>query len=377
MTLDRKKISEYLIKGGILFFAISPFLSNIPFDIGLFLFIIGLILKEDRPSILARIEKPYIAFFLAGIISIFFSTEPLSTLIKIKFFRFFLLLPFLKIYLEENNKDNLIKIPIIAGTIIGSYIILTTLLNARNFPFYLHYHFENDGRIMPQWAQVFFLYLIISLYLLSKRRFPLPSLIFSLISLSIIILSKTRSTFIAILLTALVIPFFTSKRLFLIPILLSGGIFLYSHLHPESQVATLLRSVLMPFDRTNPRYGSNMARVEIIREAFSRPPLTIIMGSGFDSYELITKTPHRRIFSDPIHTLVCTGILGLLSFLWLIIHWLRKSVNLRDKGNFVPISISVGFLTAGLFEPTFYNTETLLSFLFLFTYFTEKDESKG
>jgi len=374
MRLDREGISKVLLKISFFLFAISPFISNIPFDIGLFFFFIGYLLKEKRASIFEKIDKPFIALFFAGIISIFFSLEPFSTLLKIRFFRFFLLVPFLKIYLEEEKKDNLLRIAIIAGIVVGSYIILTTLTNGRSLPFYLHYHFENDGRIIPQWSQVFFFYLIPSIYLISKREFFIPSLIFSLISLSIILLSKTRSTFIAIFCVSIVIPFLTSKKFLVFPISLIVGLFLYSRFYPSSQTSLLLKSVVNPFDRTTPRYGSNMERVEIIKEAFSRSPLNLITGSGFDSYEFQTKTSHKRIFSDIIHTLVCTGIIGLISFLWLIIHWFKGSLELGGKKSFVPISLLVGFLSAGLFEPNFYNTETLLSFLFLFTCYTNGHE---
>ncbi len=371
-----KKISNVLMNGGVILFSVSPFFSNIPFDIGLFLFFTGYLFKEKRLSIFERIDKPYIALFLAGVISIFFSSAPLETLAKIRFFRFFLLVPFLRIYFEEKNEKDVIKIALISGIIIGSCILLTTLLNTRNFPFYLHYHFENDGRIIPQWSQVFFFYLIPSVYLILKRKFSIPSLLFSLIAISIILLSKTRSTFIAIFCVLFVIPFFTSKKLLLIPVSCLLLLFLYSHFYPSSHTSILLKSVLAPFDKNNPRFGSNMERVEMIKEAFSREPLKIITGSGFDSYEFITKTPHRRIFSDPIHTLVCTGILGLISFLWLIIHWFRKSISHENRKNFVPISLVVGILVAGLFEPNFYNTETLLSLLFLFTWYTEKGEGR-
>jgi len=374
MKLDREKISRILLKISFLLFTISPFVSNIPFDIGLFLFFTGYLLKEKRASIFEKIDKPYIALFLAGIISIFFSPEPLSTLLKMRFYRFFLIVPFLRIYLEENGGENIVKIALISGIIIGSYILLTTITNGRNLPFYLHYHFENDGRIIPQWAQVFLFYLIPSIYLISKKELSIPSIIFPLISLSIIILSKTRSAFIALLLILIVIPFFTSKKLLVLPGVLIASLFLYSHFYPSSSSALLLKSVLKPFDITNPRYGSNMERVEILKEAFSRDTFNILTGNGFDSYEFITKTSRRRIFSDIIHTLVCMGILGFIAFLWLIIQWFKCSVNPHDKKNFVPLSLTIGFLSAGLFEATFYNTETLLSFLSLFTYYTNRHE---
>jgi len=374
MRLDRERISMILLKTSFSLFTISPFVSNIPFDIGLFLFFTGYLLKEKRASIFEKIDRPYIALFLAGIISIFFSPEPLSTLIKMRFYRFFLMVPFLRIYLEENGGENIVKISLISGIIIGSYILLTTLTNGRSLPFYLHYHFENDGRIIPQWSHVFFFYLIPSLYLISKKKFLTPSLIFSIISLSIIVLSKTRSTFIAIFCVSLVISFLKSKKFLIFPLSLIVILFLYCRFFPSSTPSLLVKSVIMPFDKSSPRYGSNMERVEMIKEAFSTHPLKVITGNGFDSYEFQTKTSHRRIFSDIIHTLVCTGIPGLAAFLWLIIHWFKSSVESWRKKDFVPLSLLAGFLSAGLFEPNFYNTETLLSFLFLFTWYTNRDE---
>lgn len=372
----KKKAGEILSRIGIYLCVVSPFLSSVPFDTGIALFFLGYLLQEERFNFLKEIDRPYFFLFLTALFSIFFSPSPLLTLLKMRFFRFFLLIPLLKFYLLKHGGEELIQLSLIAGILTGIYITITTILNIKTAPFYLHYHFENDGRIIPQWSHVFSFYLFLSSYLLLKRRFLTPSILFLIASLPIIILSKTRSTFLSLFCTAFIIPFFTSRKFLVVPITLSFFLFLYIHLRPSSEISGLVMSVIFPFNPSTPRYASNMERVKMIKDAFSRDISSILTGIGFDSYVLVGKTKYHRVFSDIIQTFLCTGIPGLLAFLYSLLHWIKESVKLSRDGNFVPVCVTAAFIIGGLLEPHLYNTETLLAFLFLITYFKARNEDE-
>ena len=127
------------------------------------------------------------------------------------------------------------------------------------------------------------------------------------------------------------------------------------------------------------RFGTNIERLQMMKDAVSilkKDPLT---GIGPEAYKFVVtgRHKHMRISMDHVHILATAGLIGFVTYIWLIFGFVQRCLKTeqteRKKGAFGLYHILsiclfaafIGFLVCGSFEPMFFSTRRLRFMMFL------------
>ena len=149
--------------------------------------------------------------------------------------------------------------------------------------------------------------------------------------------------------------------------------FVIASYYPDSTIGGLIKSIVNPFQLGGARSGSNMERLQMLKDTMSilrKDPFT---GIGQEAYKFVAtgRHKHMRISMDHVHILATAGLIGFVTYIWLIFGFVQRCLKTeqteRKKGAFGLYHILsicffaalVGFLVCGSFEPMFFSTRRL------------------
>ena len=316
----------------------------------------------------AGIEKPIIAFIVTLVFTSFFSIKPLYSLFSIGSFRFFLLYYMLANY--ELKRDFIRKLVVL--------IILMTVIWSlyETFEYFQIQTKSHRLNIYTAHINVLVIPILVGLLIMEqvekKKRAFLLLFLFILSMASFLSLSRTAwvGTFAGVTL----VLFYRNWKIALFLVLgMVTAAFVIASYYPDSTIGGLIKSIVNPFQLGGARSGSNMERLQMLKDTMSilrKDPFT---GIGQEAYKFVAtgRHKHMRISMDHVHILATAGLIGFVTYIWLIFGFVQRCLKTeqteRKKGAFGLYHILsicffaalVGFLVCGSFEPMFFSTRRL------------------
>jgi hypothetical protein len=336
-----------------------------------------------------EINTPLILFFLAAVISLIFYVEPVEPLKSAKKLKMFLI--FAAYYYFIVHRPPLPKIRkyfyilMFAFGLTLLFIILQNHLGEGVIPYrYNTFQWDQGRRVYPLYGQFSSIILLIILPVLlfsksicGKERTLLIFMLFPIFA--ILYLSLSRTSIISATLATCFMFLFKNKRLYLFVFLLV--LFAAGSFYAARNDKNLLKSVINLTSPENPRRWSNKVRIDMLKDTEDIINKHLITGIGFNGYKNYSKKLNRgrdKIFNDYLNVLATMGLLGVIPFFWLILVLLKKNyagIRLLKAGSalddfFTNLSFGIflsylSFLINGVFEPIFFNSESLMLMLIL------------
>lgn len=369
-TIER--FGDILFKSSLVVFVVFTPISIAITEGAFWLVLIGYAVNKlsgRKPLFCATgIEKPVIAFIVALVFTSFFSIKPLHSLSSIGSFRFFLLYYMLANY--ELRRDFIRKLVIL--------IILMTVIWSLYETFEYFQIQTKSHRLNIYTAHINVLVIPILVGLLIMEQVEKKKKAFLLLFLFILsmasFLSLSRAAWVSTFVSVTLVLFYRSWKIVLFLVLgMVTVAFVIASYYPDSTIGGLISSSINPFQRGGVRFGSNMERLQMLKDAVSilkKDPLT---GIGPEAYKFVAtgKHKHMRISIDHVHILATAGLIGFVTYIWLIFGFVQRCLKTeqaeRKKGAFGLYHIFsicffaalVGFLVCGSFEPNFFSTKRL------------------
>lgn len=367
-----ERFGDILFKSSlVLFVALTP--VSIAMTEGSFwLALIGYVtnkLSSRKPLFCATgVEKPIIAFIAALVFASFFSIKPLYSLSSIGSFRFFLLYYMLASY--GLKRDFIRKLVVL--------IILMTVTWSLYETFEYFQMQTKSHRLNIYTAHINVLVIPILVGLLFLERVEKKKKAFLLLFLFILsmvsFLSLSRAAWVGTFAVVTLVMFYRNWKITVFLVLgMAIVAFIIASYYPDSTIGGLISSIVNPFQRGGVRFGSNMERLQMLKDAASILKKNPLTGIGPEAYRFVStgKHKHMRISMDHVQILATAGLIGFVTYVWLMFGFVRRCLKTeqteRRKGAFGLYHILsicffaalVGFLVCGSFEPNFFSTKRL------------------
>lgn len=375
-TIER--FGDILFKSSLVVFVVFTPISIAITEGAFWLVLIGYAVNKlsgRKPLFCATgIGKPIIAFIAALVFTSFFSIKPLYSLSSIGSFRFFLLYYMLANY--ELKRDFIRELAVL--------IILMTVIWSLYETFEYFQIQTKSHRLNIYTAHINVLVIPILVGLLIMEQVEKKKKAFLLLFLFILsmasFLSLSRAAWVGTFAGVTLVLFYRNWKIVLFLVLgMVTVAFIIASYYPDSAIGGLISSIIHPFQRGGVRFGTNMERLQMMKHAVSilkKDPLT---GIGPEAYKFVAtgKHKHMRISMDHVHILATAGLIGFVTYIWLIFGFVQRCLKTeqteRKKGAFGLYHILsicffaalVGFLVCGSFEPMFFSTRRLRFMMFL------------
>ncbi len=360
----------------------SPALSEAGFDMGLFAVII--MSAVNRHLLMPpKVYNIVLVIFLILIgITIPFSLDPSLSIRKFGIVRW-LFFPYIMFNLNLDPKTfkRLLNILLIMSGVFALYLIAQHLLGKTILPYkfdvYQTVDYTNHNlsdRIALRFGQYYamlFTFAVVFAYLNKKLRYIMWSIASAILSIAATYFAYARSGAVGIWSSFITFGMLKARAVLYITIVLTVLGLSFVLMFPHTELSELFYSTIHPTKASGVRYGSNMARIHMLKntvQILKHHPCT---GTGFNCYGKWTKEYRpedagwERTFSDPLEFLSTTGAIGFLGFLMFyagIFYVLFKYDDALSNAVFAAFLV---FAAGGIFEPMFFNTVLLRGMMFL------------
>ncbi|MDN3510535.1 MAG: O-antigen ligase family protein [Candidatus Jettenia sp.] len=362
------KFGDLLFKSSLIFFVISIPLSIAVNEGAFWLALIGYTINRfsnKKPLFcITGIERPMGIFMLALVLTSLFSINPLYSLSSIGNLRYFLLYLMLASYrLERDFIERLVGLIILMATAWSVYEIFK-------------YFQTQSSRLDIYTAHINTLIIPLIIGLLIMDQIEKRRQAFLLFSLCVLLiasfLSFSRIAWLGTFSSVILVLFYRNWKLsswFVSMIILAAFVtILY---HPDSTTGKLISSIINPFQQGGIRLGSNLERLQMIKDTVSILKKDLLTGIGPDAYKFVSTDKHMRISMDYVQILATSGLVGFSAYAWLIFTFIQrcflieKENRKREAFSFYHIlsicffAAFLGFLICGSFEPMFFSSKRL------------------
>ena len=336
-TIER--FGDILFKSSLVVFVVFTPISIAITEGAFWLVLIGYAVNKlsgRKPLFCATgIGKPIIAFIAALVFTSFFSIKPLYSLSSIGSFRFFLLYYMLANY--ELKRDFIRKLVVL--------IILMTVIWSLYETFEYFQIQTKSHRLNIYTAHINVLVIPILVGLLIMEQVEKKRKAFLLLFLFILsmasFLSLSRAAWVGTFAGVTLVLFYRSWKIVLFLVLgMVTAAFIIASYYPDSAIGGLISSIIHPFQRGGVRFGTNIERLQMMKDAVSilkKDPLT---GIGPEAYKFVVtgRHKHMRISMDHVHILATAGLIGFVTYIWLIFGFVQRCLKTeqteRKKGAF-------------------------------------------
>lgn len=316
---------------------------------------------------------PLLAYIVLSLISALLSVNPRVSLKDSKELLLFLIVPI--IYLGFTKGTTLKKANIallISGCASGLYVIFTYFFKAA------HPYSRTTGFIRQTMTQagllLLFCCIALSLFLFSKGKIRFLWGAGFLLSLFALILTQTRSSWIAVIIcVALILFFYKPKTLIIIPLTLV----LFYFFSPK-WIKDRAQSIF------SLKIKSNQLRIEYLKAGVKIIKDYPLFGTGPDTVDMVFQDPkyglsdeaksNVHLHNNILQTAAERGIFTLIAwlvFMGLAFISLLKLLKNKDPTQFLftvaALASILGLFTAGLFEYNFADSEITALFLYMIT----------
>lgn len=370
------KICNWIIKLGLVIFALGMGFSISVMEIGLYIFIflpwiIKQIIHRQNPFAKNVYTIPVILYLLAVVVSTYFGYDSTASLHGFKHLGKLVILFMLpQVISDINQYKNMFKITLLSVTInalygIYQFFILKSVERAGGTSFYMTF-----GGILMILGLVGYALFLESV----KEKKVVPTIAIGTaltIILTALVVSFTRNAWIGCLLGLFVITFLNVKLVPKIVLSLLALITVTAVLFYSPQIRHRAKSII-----DIRQDGTNQERIMMWKSGIKNLPEYVFTGVGINNVPLFFEK-HQVPIATKCHMhnnflqiVLELGGLGLISFCWLFYLGYFEAVRtiLRDKqtawGSLIIASISA-FLIGGLFEYNFGDTEVVTLVLVL------------
>ena len=364
-----EEYGDYLFKGSIiLFIAFTPIFIALT-EVAFWLILIGYVVHKigiGQPLLQRTrgVGIAMLAFVAALIITSFFSIKPLHSLTAIGAFRFFLLYIMLANYkMEEGFATHLANLILYMAVIwSGVEIIKHFRSNALRLDIFTAHI---NTLVIPM--------VVGPLIMVEMGRIKRGIFVFFLcILLTASFLSLSRAAWLGTFAGITVLLFYWNKKILLpLGLVVIVAAFFVALYCPHSSAGKVINSTVKPFQRGGERTGSNMERLQMLKDTVAIVKKDPFTGIGHEAYKYVSTDKHIRISMDHIQSLATTGLIGFAAYGWLLFTLLRRCFQNEKAGRatapYDPLHVLyicffaafIGFLVCGSFEPNFFSSKRL------------------
>lgn len=365
------------------FFLLLIFLFSTNFSIAvcyiifsvLLLFVTYKIIKEKPKILLPPFFKYLILFSTATLISTVFSTDPLNSLNDNKELLIFLLIPVYILIIDEKKKMRIAIYTLLFSSFLSSLSgIFISLKEGISLSHRLK-GFTSHWMTYSGLLMLVFIFFFIYTILREKGKQRYLNIFLLVIILISILLSLTRNVWVGILVSIFIFIVFYFRKKPVIPVVLIISLIIFLIILPGS----IKRRAFSIFDINNEtnkdRFYMAYTAIEIIKDH----PLT---GVGADNVKKVFReyrhpdankdNPH--LHNNFLQIVAERGIITLTVFIIFFLTLLSDLFRLIKNGNSHERTLSVavfflvtGFLTAGMFEYNFGDSEIKFVLFFFLT----------
>ncbi len=380
------KSAKYLGLTGLYLFVISvPYsvaLSEIGFWLGA-VSVIFIIIAKKHLILAPRIfNAAFALFFVSLLITIPFSMDVRLSVGKAGILRW-LFFPYLIINLNLEQKDikNLLKALLVSSGLFSIFLIIQHLFGKTLLPFSFNvfqtvnqYNHNSSDRILLRLGQYYaMLFVFLIVYTCSLKDFKHSLAVFPSVVLSLLTtyFSYGRDAVIGIWGSLFIWGIIRWKYMLYTMILIAMAGVLFVFAFPHSQPARLFYSTIHITSAAGERYGSNMARMNMLDNAVTILKQHPLVGIGFNCYGEWTKKydPSQvweRISFDPVESLVTTGFIGFMGFVVLYLSIFLMLFKFKDPVSSATLAMFLVFSISGSLETMFFNTLLQLRIMMFF-----------
>lgn len=365
-TMER--YGDLLFKGGLILFIASTPISIAITESAFWLILIGYVTNKvggEKPLLRTTgVEKAILAFVAALVFTSFFSIKPLYSLASVGSFRYFLLYLMLTNYeLEEG----------FVKWLVGIIILMAAAWSGCEIIKYFHTKSLRLD-IFTSHVNTLVIPMLVGLLIMGQinrlKRGLL--LLFLCIILLASFLSLSRAAWLGTSAGVIVVLYYWNWKMLLPAALLTIIlVFFVALCCPHSSAGKIINSTVKPFRPGGERTGSNMERLQMLKDAVAILKKDPFTGIGPNAYKFVSTDKHMRISMDHVQVLVTSGLIGFTAYGWLLFTLLRRclqSVKARRKKT--PYNLHhilsicffaafIGFLVCGSFEPNFFSSKRL------------------
>ena len=362
-----EKFGDILFKSSLVVFVVFTPISIAITEGAFWLALIGYVMNKlsgRKPLFCATgVGKPIIAFIAVLAFTSLFSIKPLYSLSSIGAFRYFFLYYVLANYGLERD---------FIRRLVGLIILMAVIWSGCE----IFRHFLTQSlRLNVYTAHINVLVIPIMVGLLITGRIDKKGALFLsfLFILSMAsFLSLSRAAWLGAFASVAVVLFYRNWKILLLLASVTVVVtFIAGAYYPDSTIGGLIKSIINPFQPGGARSGSNMARLQMLRDTMSilmKDPFT---GIGPEAYKFVSTIKHMRISMDHVQILATAGFIGFAAYVWLQFAFIQRCSYIeqseRKRGVFSlyhVLSIClfaafIGFLVCGSFEPMFFSTKRL------------------
>lgn len=363
-----ERYGDLLFKWSLVLFIVSTPISIALTEVSFWLVLIGYVTNKvggKKPLLRTTgVEIAILAFIAALVFTAFFSIKPLYSLDSVGSFRFFLLYVALTNYeLKEDFVKRLVVVIILMAAAWSGYEIIkyyyTKMIRLDIFAAHI------NTLIIPM-----MLGLLIMGHLGRMKKGLL--VLFLCILLIASYLSLSRAAWLGTFAGITVVLFYWNWKM-LLPSLLLATILvsLVALCCPHSSCGKVINSTVKPFQPGGERTGTNIGRLQMLKDAIAILKKDPFTGIGPHAYKFVSTDNHMRISMDHFQMLATAGLIGFTAYVWLLFTLLRRCFqNEKARRKKTPYSLQhilsicffaafVGFIVCGSFEPNFFSSKRL------------------
>jgi len=350
---------------------ISISLGQIFLSLSLIFWIIMLI-REKQKFTFPSFFWPLLFYTGLSLISVVFSVDPKASLKDSKELLLFIIVPIAYTAFQKEEMLKKANLALLASSYISSfYSIYYAIFKAKSWqavPGFM-------GQPMTQAGlHLLFCCLALSMFLFTRERIKYFWGLGFLLSLSSLILSLARSSWIGLVIAvSLILFYYKPKSLILVPIAISL-IFLISPKEKKERALSIFSL----------KYRSNIERIEYLGAGIKIIKDYPLFGTGPDTVDKVFKDPKyglseetRRnvhLHNNILQTAAERGIPTLLAWLtFMVLTFISLLKLLKNKNSTLKVlavaalAAVLGLWTAGFFEYNFADSEITVLFLYLIT----------
>ncbi len=363
-----EEYGDYLFKSAIiLFIALTP-VSIALTEVAFWLIPIGYVVHQvgvGKPLLRRTgVGIAMLAFIAALAFTSFFSIKPLHSLAAIGAFRFFLLYIMLANYeMQEGFATHLANI-ILYMAVMWSGIEIVKYFRANALRLDIFTSHINT-LVIPMVVGPL---IMVEMGRIKRGIFVL----FLSILLTASFLSLSRAAWMGTFAGITVLLFYWNWKILLpLGLLVIITAFFVALYCPHSSAGKIINSTVKPFQPGGERTGSNLERLQMLKDTVAIVKKSPFTGIGHEAYKYVSTGKHLRVSMDHVHALATTGLIGFAAYAWLLFTLLRRCVQNEKAGRaptpYNPLRVLhicilaafVGFLVCGSFEPNFFSTKHL------------------
>lgn len=363
-----EEYGDYLFKGSIiLFIAFTPIYIALT-EVAFWLILVGYVVHKigvGKPLLRTTgVGIAMLAFVAALAFTSFFSIKPLHSLAAIGAFRFFLLYIMLANYeMEEGFAIHLANIILYMAVVwSGAEIIKYFRANLLRLDVFTAHI---NTLVIPMVVGPL---IMVEMGRIKRGLFVL----FLCILLTASFLSLSRAAWLGTFVGITVLLFYWNwKMLLSLGLLVIITAFFVAFYCPHSSVGKIINSTVKPFQPGGERTGSNLERLQMLKDTVAIVKKDPFTGIGHEAYKYVSTDKHIRISMDHVQALATTGLIGFAAYGWLLFTLLRRCFQNEKAGRatapYDPLHVLyicffaafIGFLVCGSFEPNFFSTKRL------------------